>query len=133
MATEMSALSAYRPRVVAKQTVGLDELAERLARGSLFGASIARMVLEDLCEATHTALRRGEAVTLPGLGRISFDVKLDGRMRPVVRVDGSLRRVVRRADDYAGTITNRESIGRSRDELIARWNAEHPEDPVRAS
>lgn len=130
MATLIAALSAYRPRVVAKETLDLDALARRMDRGSLATPSITRMVLADLCMEIERALAAGEAVALPGIGRFGADVKLDGRMRPVLRVAPSLRNVVRHANGYRGTITNRESIGKSVEELVARWNAEHPEDPV---
>ena len=33
-------------------------------------------------------------------------------------------------DDYVGTVVNRESIGLSAAEMVARWNEEHPNDPV---
>jgi hypothetical protein len=130
MATLIAALSAYRPRVVAKRTVDLDMLAQRMERGSLASPSIVRMVLTDLCEQIEQSLADGEAVSLPGIGRFSADVKLDGSMRPVLRAAPSLRNVVRHATGYRGTITNRESIGRSVEQLVARWNEEHPDDPV---
>jgi len=31
---------------------------------------------------------------------------------------------------FSGTIINRENIGKTSDELIARWNEEHADDPV---
>jgi hypothetical protein len=31
---------------------------------------------------------------------------------------------------FSATILNRANIGKSADELVAQWNAEHPEDPV---
>jgi hypothetical protein len=31
---------------------------------------------------------------------------------------------------FTGTILNREHIGKTSDELVAKWNAEHPDDQV---
>jgi hypothetical protein len=31
---------------------------------------------------------------------------------------------------FAGTIHNRDNIGKTGDELVAQWNAENPNDPV---
>jgi len=32
--------------------------------------------------------------------------------------------------DFRGEIGNRDMIGKTADELVARWNEEHPDDPV---
>jgi hypothetical protein len=34
--------------------------------------------------------------------------------------------------DFRGDIRNKEMIGKSSREFIARWNKEHPEDPVKS-
>jgi hypothetical protein len=31
---------------------------------------------------------------------------------------------------FSGVILNRENIGKSSEELVEKWNAEHPEDPI---
>jgi 2-C-methyl-D-erythritol 4-phosphate cytidylyltransferase len=33
-------------------------------------------------------------------------------------------------DAFSGEITNRENIGKSGDELVARWNEAHPDDLI---
>jgi nucleoid DNA-binding protein len=130
MATLIEAVNAYRPRVVQKETIGMELLAERLARGSLFSESIARMVLTDLQAELRNGLRQGNPVRLPGIGRFAMHLRLDGQMRPSMSVDRSLRIALRDLDAFRGDIQGRENIGLSSREIVARWNEEHPDDPV---
>jgi hypothetical protein len=32
---------------------------------------------------------------------------------------------------FDGTVLNQGNIGKTADELVAQWNAEHPDDPVK--
>jgi len=130
MATLIRAISEYAPRVLTPRTVGLDTLSSRLARGSLVTRSIARMVLEDLSGEVSKALWEGDAVNLPGLGRYSSSAALSGRMRPTFRVDRTLRRSMPTLAEFGGTILNRSNAGLTVAEVVARWDAEHPDDPV---
>lgn len=130
MATLIQAVSAYRPRVNTNRIVDLDELAARLARGSLVTQSIARMVLSDLADELMYLLRTGAAVRIPGIGVFRPEVRLDGEMHTVVRLDAKLRRNLAHVNDFAGEIERRELIGIDIDALKARWDGEHPEDPL---
>lgn len=130
MATLIQAVSTYGPRAVQPRTVGLDTLASRLVRGSLVTRSIARMVLEDLSDEIVKALAEGDAVALPGLGRFGAAVGLDGALRPTFRIDQGLRRRMPSLPEYGGTILRRENSGLTVTEVVARWDEEHPDDPV---
>lgn len=130
MATLIQAVSAHRPRVVANRTIGLDILALRLARGSLFSRSIARMVLEDLSHEIRNALVQGDGVVLPGIGRFSVSIRTDGRLRPRMRVASELRKALAALEDFEGDIVRRDNIGLSTAEIVQLWDDEHPDDPV---
>lgn len=131
MATLIRAIATYRPRIYHRRTLDLDALAARLAPRTLVTRSLARLVLEELAEEIARALLRGEAIALPGIGRIGLDIRMDGRLRPTFTADPRLRRRLAREGAFTGTVLQRESIGLDRDALIARWNREHPDDPVR--
>ena len=130
MATLIQAVAAYRPRVLAPRTVDLDVLAKRLVRGSLVTHSIARMVLEDLSDEVAAAIAQGEAVRLPGIGRMRAGIRLSGKVRPTFRVDPELERKMLTLAEYGGTILNRANAGLTVAELVARWDEEHPDDPI---
>lgn len=130
MATLIEAVSAYRPRIVSSKTIGMEVLARRLARGSLFSDSIALMVLSDLRVEVRNALTEGNSVLLPGLGRFSVHMKLDGTLRPAMSVDRGLRIAMRNLETFEGEVLRPENIGKSTAEIVALWNEEHPDNPV---
>lgn len=130
MASLIQAVSAYRPRVAINRMVDLDELAARLARGSLVTPSIARMVLSDLADELMYFLRTGATVRIPGIGIFRPELRLDGEMHTVIRLDSKLRRNLKTVSDFAGEVERREGIGLDLDALKTRWDAEHPDDPL---
>ena len=130
MATLIQAIATYRPRVTKAHRVDLEELVERLSRGSLVTESIARMVLSDLVRELKLSLRAGHQVNLEGIGIFRPEIALDGSARVVMRMDKGLRQTLRRAEELDGTVLRRENIGMDKAALIARWNAEHPEDLI---
>ena len=130
MATTIQAVTRYRPRLISRGTVGLEELGDRMQRDSLVNARIASHVLGALFDSLVLALRRGEAVHLPGIARFSLDLRSDGDLHVVVRVDHRLRKAVRSRHTYRGPIRNGRCIGLGAAEMVALWNEEHPDDPV---
>lgn len=130
MATLIAAVQAVRPRLVTKRTIGLDDLATRLSRGSLVTRSIARMVLEDLSDEIQLALVQGDAVALPDIARFRLSLGLDGSVRPKAYVSSELRRSMTTLDDVNAEVILRENVGMSIAEVVRRWDEEHPDDPV---
>jgi len=55
---------------------------------------------------------------------------MPGRSFPEILADTTFSYGMNIPGIFTGTILNREHIGKTSDELVARWNAEHPEDPV---
>ncbi len=130
MATLIQAITRYRPRLVVRRTIGLDTLAVRMAHGTLVSGPIARLVLDTLSEELTNALRAGEAVRLPGIGRFALELRADGTVRPVLRMAQSLRYAVGDLGAYRGEVRNAHHVGMTAAEMAALWNAEHPNDPV---
>lgn len=130
MATLIQAVSAYRPRVLTNRVVDLDELAERLGRGSLVTPSLARMFLSDLSDELMYFLRTGASVRLPGIGVFRPELRIDGEMHTVIRMDRKLRRNLAHVNDFAGSVEGRAAIGLDVAAIKARWDTEHPDDPL---
>jgi nucleoid DNA-binding protein len=101
-----------------------------MSRSSIVTAALAALVLADLQHALVLALRAGQAVKLPGFGRFSLELRSDGTVRPIMRIDHTLISAVAKLDDYHGEVRHRKHIGLTAAEMVALWNAEHPEDPV---
>lgn len=130
MATWIQALSAYRPRIVGAVTVGLDEVAEYLAVGTLVTRPLARMVLDELGRIVLLQLRAGKKVRLPGIGVFGVEVRMDGTLYPTVRLAQELRDGLEDVDGFQGKIQHRDAIGMDMAALKERWDGEHPGDAL---
>ena len=65
----------------------------------------------------------GVAIYTPSIG-------LDGSFEINVKVDPRLLNGLNTKDAFSGTIVNAENIGKSSAELVAMWNAAHPDNLV---
>lgn len=130
MASWIKAINAYRPRLSGAAPMELDELAEKLAIGTLVTKPIALMVLQELAREIADQLSAGVRVRLPGIGIFSAHIRLDGSMYPAVRIDKALRAAVSHVDAFHGGVLHRESIGMDLAALKERWDREHPDEPM---
>ncbi len=130
MTSRIAAINAYRPRIKLGRTAGNDELVEFIARSTGLNESGVRQVLLELRDAVISFNRQGRAVKLEGLGTYSPTVDLAGVFSVGHRADNALKNALNAGDGFRGEILNRENIGQTGDDLAARWNTEHPDDPV---
>jgi hypothetical protein len=86
-------------------------------------------VLLELHDALVFFGQRGCGVKLEGLGTYLPTIRLDGTVDMQHRLDWGLRRDLNRGK-FAGRIVNRKNIGKTAEQLVAQWNARHPDDPV---
>lgn len=127
----MNAITEYMPRIQRGLTVKVEEASELIAgRTSMNPGSVQQALKEFL----HTLLfftKRGRSVNLPGLGTFAPTIKLDGKINIVLRVDRELiSELNKMKDSFNGNIKNSDMIGKTSDDLVTRWNEEHPDDPV---
>lgn len=129
MTSRIKAINALRPKLELEPTVQTDGLVDYIAgRTGLDKGEIVHVLLE-LHDAIVFFGRRGYGVKLEGLGTYLPSMRLDGTLDVQHRLDWGLRRDLNQRT-YAGEVVNREQIGKTADELVALWNAEHPDDPV---
>jgi len=74
--------------------------------------------------------RQGQGVKLVKLGTYLPKIALDGKFGVSHRLDVVIRNGLNAPGSFSGEIANRSNVGKTPDELVAQWNAEHPEDPV---
>ena len=65
-----------------------------------------------------------------GLGTYAPKVGLNGVFDVAHRLDKALKNRLNASGDFKVEIGNRDMIGKTADELVARWDEEHPDDPV---
>jgi hypothetical protein len=130
MANRIKAINAYLPKLVLGKRAETTDLVEFIARSTGLNEGSIRQVLLELRDAVSFFNVRGQAVSLEGLGTYTPTIDLDGTINVGHRADNALKNRLNTPGAYKGEIQQRENIGTTSDELVARWNAEHPDDPV---
>lgn len=129
MASRVSAINHYRPQIEYGETAEWREVAEFLAARSTLSPADVIAVLTGLQEALLHFHRQGRGVRLEGLGTCLPSINYRGELDVAFRLDKGLKRGLNDGS-FGGVIQNKRSVGRTSAEVIALWNAEHPDDPV---
>jgi hypothetical protein len=129
MASQISALNHYRPQIEYGETVGWREVAEFLESSSTLSKIDIIGVLTGLQDAVLHFNSQGRGVKLEGLGTYLPNINYQGEIDAAHRLDRRLKRGLNNGS-FSGKIRNKKNIGKTVEEVIALWNAEHPDDPV---
>lgn len=130
MATRIEAVNAYRPKIKLGRIAGTDELVAFIARSTGLNESGVRQVLLELRDAAIFFNSQGRSVKLEGLGNYTPNIDLKGKLKISHRADSALINALNAGGAFRGDIINKDNIGKTSDELVAMWNADHPTDPV---
>ena len=130
MTSKIVAINTYRPRIEAGNTVQKNELVRQLSRATGLNESTSDLAFKEVRDMIIENLRAGRGVKIEGLGTWLPNIDLKGEFDVQYRVDPFLKNAINDPGTFVGTILNRENIGKTVEELIAMWNAAHPEDPV---
>lgn len=130
MASRIQAIRQYRPRLKRRRRIEPEEFAEYVAIISSLNEGEVRHALADISRALVSLLRSGQSVRLEGLGLIMPSIDTRGNFVVRLKPDRKLRLDIRNKQDFSGEVINRQHIGKSGDQLVALWDAEHPDDPV---
>ena len=129
MASRISALNHYRPQIEYGETADWREMADYMAARSTLSPSDIIGVLTGLEDAVLHFNLSGRGVKLEGLGTYLPNINYRGELDVAHRLDRRLKRQLNNSS-FNGRIRNKKNIGKSAAEVIALWNAEHPDDPV---
>ena len=132
MANLLTAINANRPKINLRPTVQLPALVGHLSSRTGLSEGEVRMVLEELSDAVTFFNRQGQGVKLVKLGTYLPKLALNGKFGVSHRLDVAIKNALNAPGAFSGDIVNRKNIGKSADDLLAQWNAEHPDDPVQA-
>jgi hypothetical protein len=130
MAPKIKAVNAYRPRIEQGTTVQKPEFVRFISRATTLLEGSVGNVLTETRDQIINFCRMGRAVKLDGLGTFTPTVDLDGNFSISFRPDSAMNAGINMPGVFSGRIINREHIGKTSDELVALWNAEHGDDPV---
>lgn len=133
MAPKIMAVNAYRPRIEQGNTVQKPELIRSVSRATSLVEGTVDQSIKELRDQIIEFCRAGRAVKVEGLGTFAPSIDLEGNLAISFRADPAFAKGLNVPGTFTGTIVNRENIGKTSEELVAKWNEEHPEDPVNLS
>jgi len=130
MANRIAAIQQYRPRIQYGETVQKAELVRYLSDRTGVNEGEVSMMLAELRDAVIFFNRSGRGVKLEGLGTYLPNIDLGGVFDISHRQDAFIKAALNTPNTFTGAILNREYIGKTANDLVAKWNSEHPDDPV---
>ena len=130
MAPRIKAVNAYRPRIEQGNTVQKPELIRAVSRATSLVEGTVDQAVKEVRDQIVEFCRSGRAVKVEGLGTFTPSIDLDGYLAIAFRADPAMNYGLNLPGTFSGTIINREFIGKTSDELVAKWNEEHTDDLV---
>ncbi len=129
MTKRIRAITEYRPRVEQGKPVSEEQYLELVTKRTTLSTGVVKNVQESEIETIIGLLREGRPVHT-GVIVYTVDIGLDGEYNVHARLDKRIARAMNREGAFRGTIRNAENIGKSSNDLVTRWNVEHPDDLV---
>jgi len=130
MAHRIQVISIYRPRIEQGNTVQKPELIRSVSRATGIVEALLDYVIKELRDKIIDFLRSGRAVKIESLGTWTPNIGLDGSLSIQYRPDTALVNALKIPGTFTGRVVNSEHIGMTGDELVAKWNEHHLDDPV---
>lgn len=128
MAKKINAWTEFGPRLEPADPVSPESLMRDLLLGTNQTRGSVHAILDELDAHLERALSEGRIVQLPNGMHFQPVGKKDGSLAIHVRVNPDLLQRVNA--NFLGKWRHAENIGKSEAEIIALWNAAHPDDPV---
>jgi len=129
MADRIKAINTYCPKIKLEKRANLQQVIEFIAGDSGLQSGKVKQSIYALQRAIIHYARMGKTVKLDGLGTWIPSMKLDGTLSIGIRPDDEFKSDLN-AGVFNGNVINRDMTGKSPEDLIERWNREHPDDPV---
>jgi hypothetical protein len=128
MAKKIQAWKEFGPRLEPADPVTTEGLIERIVQGANQTRGSVKAILDELDAQTEIGLKEGRVVQLPNGTHFGLTGKKDGSIEVDVRVNPDM--VKRVNGTFRGKWRNGENIGKNEQEIMALWNAKHPDDPI---
>jgi len=131
MADKIKAVQAYSPRIEQQSTITMPVVVKFISDRTSLNEGEINLVLLELRDSLAFFTQSGHAVKLDGLGTFAPKIDLKGKISLAHWVDPELKRRLNGPGLFRGKILNKEMIDKTTGALIARWNEEHPDDPIK--
>jgi len=131
MPEEVKAIYAYTPRVKLERVVELPTLVSYIEGRTGFNRGAIMGMLCEFSEALVFFGRSGHPVRLPNLGIFAPRIDKNGRFGINFKMDKHLKSEMNVRGTFTGEVVNRDMIGKSLEEIVERWNTDHPDDKIK--
>ena len=130
MAKFIQAINAYAPKINRGKQAPFKKLVAFISdRTKWYNGQIYHYFCE-LKEALLYFCSTGKSVKIDGVGSFRPTISLDGEISIIYLPDPELKTELNMKNGFKGIIENAAMIGKTKEEIVARWNAEHPDDPI---
>ncbi len=129
MAKRIRAITEYRPRIDQDKAADEERYMELITQRTTLSSGVVKNVQDSEVESLIGLLLDGRPVHT-GTAIYTLSIGLDGKYEVNVKVDKRIAREVNQEGAFRGELINAESIGKTSDDLVVRWDEEHPDDPV---
>ncbi|MCP5103574.1 MAG: hypothetical protein GY950_09355 [bacterium] len=130
MAKLIQAISALGPRIKLDRRASMNEVVSLIAGRTGLNRGDILQVVNELREAIIFFALAGRSMKLEGLASYSPKVNLKGNFSLVHRQDPTIKYDLNKPKAFEGDITNRDMMGKTSADIIARWNEENPADLI---
>ena len=130
MALVIQAINAYRPRIEQGNTVQKPELLRAASRATGIVEGTLDQSIKELRDQIIEFNRAGRAVKVEGLGTFAPSIDMEGTISISFRPSPAFANALNIPGIFTGRIHNRENIGKTTTELVAKWNAQFPEQQI---
>jgi hypothetical protein len=128
MAKKIEAWVEFGPRLEPAGAITPEGLIERIVMATSQSRGSVKAILDELDVQIEIGLKEGNIVQLPNGTHFKATGKKNGAIEVDVRVNPKLVRNINAG--FRGVWRNAENVGKSEAEIVALWNAAHPENPV---
>jgi hypothetical protein len=129
MARRIEAITAFRPRLELGDPATAQRYMELVTQRTTLSPGVVKNVQESEVEALISLLLDGRPVHT-GTTIYTPSIDLDGSMEIKIRVDRRILEELNLPGRFRGRIANAENIGKTANDLVAQWNAAHPDNLV---
>lgn len=129
MAKFIQAYATYGPRIDLMKAVDSQDFMKSITWCTTLSTGVVRNVQESEVETLINYLKEGRPVH-SGVAIFTPTIDAQGYVKVSVRVDKRILLALNANGAFTGKVNNRANIGLTREQYIAIWNEDHPEDPI---
>jgi hypothetical protein len=129
MARFIQAFATYGPRINLMKAADSQDFMELITRRTTLSSGVVRNVQESEVETLIDLLTEARPVH-SGVAIFTPTMDAQGYVKVSVRVDKRILSALNAPDIFNGRINNSANIGLTREQYVALWNKDHPEDPI---